>query len=101
MQKDMEKVESKLEGMAEMSRAEIRMEIFKGIEGLRTEISKNSQNTGNPLGEVVSGQATLGIVEMGSLANNSRNVVGSSGVERGSTQEKQTLTQGLESQSTL
>ena len=54
LQKDMEKVETKLDGMVEQLRAEIRMEIMKGVETLHLELlsSKNTHlNVDEPVSE--------------------------------------------------
>ena len=101
LQKDMEKVESKLDGMIELLRSEIRLEILKGFEGLRTELTKNSQNIGGSMGEVVSRKSLAEPVEMGSLGNLPRIGVGSSRIVGAFVMDKQPGMTTMGSQSTL
>ena len=56
LQKDVEKMESKLDGMAEQLQAEIRLEIMKGIETLRLEMVKNGQNASVTTEEAIFGK---------------------------------------------
>ena len=91
----MEKVEFKLDGMIEMLRVEIPMEIMKGIEGLQMELSKSNQQTSNTMGEVVSGNQVSGVVNMPSPDNTQGSENGSFGAQGVSVVEKQTQIQSL------
>ena len=80
LQKDMEKVETKIDGMAEQLRAEIRIEIMKGVETLRLELL-SSKNPPLTTVELASGGSGSGVVDLGSSANTQKSGAVISGVE--------------------
>ena len=85
LQKDMEKVEVKIDGMAEQLRAEIRLEIMKGMETLCLELVKNGQKTNVPDEETSFGKSVT-LIDMESTRNQQKSGVGVgfSSVEMGS-----------------
>ena len=95
----MEKVETKIDGMAEQLRAEIRMEIMKGVETLRLELlsSKNPPLTAVELASSGSGS---GVVDLGSSANNQKSGAVISGVKGLSNLRGKSVTTGTENQTT-
>ena len=91
LQKDMEKMESKLDGMTEQLRADIRLEVMKGIEVLRLELIKHGQNAEVTTGEVTSDKQGSTVVELPSPVNNQKSIAGSSRAEMISNLEKSHL----------
>ena len=97
LQKDVEKMESKLDGMAEQLQAEIRLEIMKGIETLRLEMVKNGQNASVTTEEAISGKQGSSVVDLPSPVNNQNSLAGSSGAAVVSNLETKAFGLGSES----
>ena len=92
----MEKIESKLDGMTEQLRAEIHLEVMKGIGVLRPELIKNGQNA-----DVTARKATFDkqgstMVELPSPVNNQKSIIGSLKAEMISNLEKKAFGAAME-----